>query len=205
MKSKVLFSLFFILIFLSACKRSTGEMFDEMKNLYKKKDYESAIKMCSKIIKRNKKLQEAYYYRGFCFWEQNKLSDALFDFEKILDMHMAAGGFRFELSSELAELNEEARYQIPYNDALYQKAQVEYEMGNLRNAYKDFQDLINENYEKSNCFLWLGTIMLKSGDEEKACLFFYQGKESADNDGDFANALKLLKQCDSISTKTLQR
>jgi len=196
MKLKILIGLLSLSFLFGGCKKTDEQLLDEALSYYQSKNYNEAIRINSKVINSNKKLQEPYYNRAFCYWKLNKLDSALTDFQKVLDLHMI-GNFQFELNKNSPFASDEAKFQVSYNDALYQKAQLEYELNNLKGSFEDFKRLVNEDYEKSNCFLWLGTIMLRQGKQTKALNYFNLSKKAATNKEDIDEANRLLRQFDS--------
>lgn len=103
------------------------------------------------------------------------------------------GSFIFTLNEDSPFADEEARAQVPYNDALYQRAQVKYFMDSLKSSFIDFQTLVDNNYEeKSNCLLWQGTIYIRSGKTDKACTYFDNAKQVALTNSDINEADKMI-------------
>ena len=90
------------------------------------------------------------------------------------------GDFVITYNADSPLADEEARTQVPYDDALYQRAQVKYHMDSLRSSFADFQELVDKGYrEKSNCVLWQGTIYVRSGKREKGCEYFEKARQFA--------------------------
>ena len=54
-------------MFLIACKKSNDQLIEEAYGYRTEKKYDKAIEICSEVIKRNDKLQEAYYSRILLF------------------------------------------------------------------------------------------------------------------------------------------
>jgi len=202
MNIKIIFGLLLTLFVLSSCKKTNDELFDEAYDLTKKNEYDKAIKVYTELIKRNKKLQLPYYNRGYCYYSKQDYSKALFDFNKVIELH-TVGGFIFTLNSESPFASEEAKYQVPYYDALYQRAQVYFYLGKNNESFQDFNSLIANNYEeKGNCYLWQGSIILNNGDTSKACTYFASSKKYATNENVLQEAEKMLNAyCSSHSNR----
>ncbi|WP_197428993.1 tetratricopeptide repeat protein [Phnomibacter ginsenosidimutans] len=159
----------------------------------KQKKYDKAIETYTKVINRNNKLQLAYYNRGFDYLATKQYDKALWDFNKVMALQ-SHGDFIITYNQNSPFADEEARAQIPYNDALYQRAQVKYFMDSLKSSFIDFQTLVDNNYEeKSNCLLWQGTIYVRSGKTEKACTYFDNAKQVALTDDDRNEATEMIK------------
>jgi TolA-binding protein len=181
------------LILLTSCKETNEELFDKAYNLGKEKKYDKAIEMYTKLIKRNRKLQLPYYNRGITYMHLEKYGKALEDFDKVLSLQNYGSGFILTFNPDSPIASEEDRNQVPYTDVLYQRGQVEYFMDSLKNSFTDFKVLVNANYEeKSNCLLWLGTIMIRYEKTAKACEYFNSAKQAALTNDDRAEADKMI-------------
>ena len=180
-------------MFLNSCKQSDDDLFDKAYSLTKEKKFDDAIKVYDELIHRNNKLQLAFYNRGFCYLNTQKYFNALADFNKVMDMQ-TFGDYTLSYNKDMPYATEEMKASVPYNDALYQRAQVKFLMDSLRSSFIDFQTLVNNNYsEKSNCILWQGTIYVKSGKTDKACDYFNNAKQVAITNDDKNDADKMIK------------
>lgn len=195
--------LYFILSssIISACTLSNEELFDKAMNLSKQKKYDDAIKIYTQIIGRNDQLQLAYYNRGIDYLSKKNYTQALTDFNKVLSLQ-SVGNFRIKFNSNTPVADDVARTQVPYNDALYQRAIVKYYMDSVRSSFIDFQSLIDDNDgQKSNCILWQGTLWIKVGKTEKACEYFQKAKKFANTTNDKQEADEMIKTYCSQITK----
>ena len=193
MNFKILF-LFLVLIAFASCKQSTDQLFDEAYRLTKDKQYEEAITIYNKLIQQNNKLQLAYYNRGYCYSELKKYNKALADFNKVMSLQQH-GDVIITFNKDVPYADEEVRTQVPYHDALYQRAQVKYHMDSLRSAFIDFKVLIDNDYtEKSNCLIWQGTIWVKDDNNDKACVSFKKAKEVATTEEDKQDAENYIQE-----------
>ena len=95
-------------------------MLDKAYNLSKEKKYDEAIEVYNKVIKSNNKLQLAYYNRGFSYLATKHYDNALWDFNKVMDLQ-THGSFIMTYNQDSPFADEEAKAQVPYNDALYQR------------------------------------------------------------------------------------
>ena len=156
MNLKPILTFISLLLLLASCKESNEQLLDKAYNLSKQKKYDKAIEINTEVIKRNSKLQAAYYNRGFDYMAIKNYPKALADFNKVIALQ-SHGDFTITYNQNSPLAGEEARTQIPYNDALYQRAQVKFYMDSLKSSFLDFQTLIDNNYEeKSNCIIWQG-------------------------------------------------
>ena len=170
-------------ILLGSCKKTNEDLNNRGVALAKEKKYKEAIRLYTKVISRNGKIQLAYYDRGFCFIALKSYSLALRDFNKVLSLQ-TVGDFIITENPNIPFAPEETRMQVAYNDALYQRARVKFYMDRLRSSFEDFQALVNSEYEKSNCIAWQGTIWIRSDNKIKACEYFEKARQAASDEED---------------------
>lgn len=193
MSIKPIFSLVILLFLFESCTQTNEQLVHEAIQVSKQKKYDKAIEIYTKVINRNNKLQVAYYNRGLDYLAIKKYNEALADFNKVMSLQKH-GDAIITYNTNTPYADEEARAQVPYYDALYQRAQVKYCMDSLKGAFIDFQTLIDNNYEgKSNCILWQGTIYIKSGKIDKACDCFDKAKQFALNEDNRKEADEMIK------------
>jgi len=199
MNSKPIFIILTAFCLLNSCKQTNEQLFDKGYKLSKQKKYDKAIETYTEIIERNGKLQLAYYNRGFAYSAIKKYNRALDDFNKVMSLQTFGDSkIIFTLNQDSPFADEEARAQVPYDDALYERALTKYSMDSLKSSFIDFQTLIDRGYhEKSNCILWQGTICARAGKLDKACDYFAKAKQSALSDDDNKDADEMIKTyCD---------
>ena len=110
-------------------------------------------------------------------------------------MQNIGSNFIFTYNSNSPFANEEARNQVPYYDVLYERAQVKYYLDSLESSYHDFESLIVNNYsEKSNCYLWQGTIWVENNKTTNACACFEKAREVASTSNDNQEAEKMISE-----------
>jgi len=192
MNPKPIFKFITLLFLFASCKESNEQLLDKALNYSKQKKYDKAIETYTEVIKRNNELQLAYYNRGFDYVDIKQYDKALWDFNKVMALQ-THGNFIITYNQNSPFSDEEAKAQVPYNDALYQRAQVKFYMDSLKSSFQDFQTLINSNYEKSNCIMWQGTLWIKDGKTDKACEYFEKAKLLAQTDNDKHEANEMIK------------
>lgn len=200
MNSKSILSILTFLFFCVSCRQTNEQLLDEAYNLSRQKKYDKAIEVYTRVIKRNSKLQLAYYNRGFAYVAIKEYDKALGDFNRVMELQ-SHGNFIITYNQNSPLADEEARTQVPYDDALYQRVQVKYFMDSLKSAFIDFQLLVDRGYEeKSNCMLWQGTIYLRDGKTDKGCEYLHKAKRVAVTENDKSEANKMLQTyCDSAT------
>jgi tetratricopeptide (TPR) repeat protein len=192
MSLKSIFAFLISFFLLVSCRQTTEQLLNKGYNLSKEKKYDEAIKVYTEVIKRNRKLQLAYYNRGLAYNATKQYNKALADFNEVMSLQ-TSGGYIVTFNKDMPYASDEVRAQVPYQDALYQRAQVKYYMDSLRSSFRDFQALIENNYEeKSNCLLWQGTIYLRNKKSDRACDYFNQAKQIAVSDDDKKQADEMI-------------
>jgi tetratricopeptide (TPR) repeat protein len=171
------------MLVLVSCKETKDDMINRAVKLKKEGKCKEAIEINSKLITNNYKLQVPYYNRGLCYLEMKDYPKALADFNKIMSLQ-TVGNVIIIYNPDVPDASDEAKYQVPYDDALYARAQVLYGMDSIEHSYRDFDRLVYKSYEKSNCLLWQGIIWVRSGNNENACVKFNKAKEAATNESD---------------------
>ena len=193
MSFKILYGFLPLIFILVSCVETNEELLDKAYKLTKEKKYDKAINIYTKVIERNNKLELAYYNRGFAYVAIRNYANALADFNEVINRHKF-GDVIFEYNKDFPLADEETRAKVSYYDALYERAQVKFYMDSLRSSFQDFQILINRNYEKSNCFLWQGTIWINDGQNIKACDYCLKAKQSALEDQDRHDAESMISK-----------
>lgn len=157
------------------------------------KKYSKAIEIFNSLIKKNKRLQAPFYYRGNCYLELTEYAYASEDFNQVLRMQRK-GQFRFRENKDGVFADEEARMQVDYEEVLFRLSMTNYYMDSLQAAYNGFKELEQSGYNKSNCLLWQGTVWIRSGDSTKARSCFLNAKKTAANALDSSEADRMMKE-----------
>lgn len=193
MNTKIQVLLLLLCISAASCRLSNDQLLEKGNRLSRKGKFEEAIKVYSSLIKRSFKLQKPYYNRGLAYTELKQYDKALQDFNTIMQRHRQ-GDFIINYNADLPFADEETRFQVQYEDALYQRAIVKYEMDSLLSSFDDFRWLIAQVYEeKSNCLLWLGDIYLRYGKNAKACASFEEALLCAKTDDEKKEANQMIE------------
>lgn len=180
---------------LVSCKESNEQLLDKAYLLSKENKYAEAIKVYTEVLNRNKKVQLAYYNRGICYSNIKEYSRAMEDFNRVMSFNSSPNGdIVFVLSDNPVFQGTGEDTKVSYYDALYQRAQVNFFMDSINDSFKDFQTLINANYQrKCNCLLWQGTIWIKAGNKIKGCEFFNEANTFAVTEDDLNQTKEMIK------------
>ena len=190
----------FLSLTLASCRDGNRETdkkkLDRGADLASSGKFIEAINLYSVVIRRNPKIQLAYYNRGICYLELQEYSKALFDFESVINLQTVNGMILWKNSDFYN--SDEAVGQVPHKDVVFQRAIAKAELDSFASSFADFQNLINANYEeKSNCMLWQGTILGRMGRPSKACEYFEKAKQIAVTEEDLKAATDALtKYCE---------
>jgi tetratricopeptide (TPR) repeat protein len=193
MSFKNLIHLLILFVLLSSCKHTVEEQLNTAKAYYDNNQFTQAIIIYDRIISDNQGLEITYFNRGLCYYELGKYGRALDDFNKVIHMR-SDGDAKHALNKDFIYAGIEAKGQVPYLDALYQRGLTKYYMDSLLSAFNDFKTCIENKYDnESNCYLYLGNIYLKYRDNIKACEMLHKAKASGRMKVDIDNATRWLQ------------
>jgi tetratricopeptide (TPR) repeat protein len=182
MNSKILITISLILILLCSCKQSIKQLFGQGQYYEQRENYKDAIKIYNEIIDRDSNIQLAYFNRGMCFAYLDQNINAIRDFDKVMAMQPVPSGLVMRLNRDLPFLPDEERWKVPYEEALYERAESEYFMDSLKSAFVDFRNALSLGYDpKSKCYRWLGIIYWETGNKEKGCEFLQRAVSGGDS------------------------
>ncbi len=174
-------------LFISACNESVSTQINKGYKLQEQGKYKEAIDVYSALIKKNRKIQEAYFHRGYCFQQIGKFDGALWDYNTIIAMKGGENN-RFEYipnkNSPFATENDPDQFTVLFTEVRYQRAITQFSKDSLKSSLEDFKYCINNNYKSASSYLWLGTIYIKYSMKEKACEYFYKAKELNEEQAD---------------------
>lgn len=202
MKTKIIIGIASLIFVLFSCKESTEELIDQGVSLADKGRYKEAIEKYTKVIDKNSKIQLAYLSRGLCYINTKEYLKSLADFNAILNLKTLGGGnIIFTLNPDNADIIEEAKYQVPYDDGIYGRAQARYFLDSLKSSYEDFERLINNNYEeKVFCILFQSDILHESGSDTTACQLAQWARKIAKKPSEIADCESTVKKyCEKIN------
>ncbi len=171
--------LFFLVAFNSSCKEKQATvqgLVDKGVDLVNQKKFEEGIALYTKAIKKNSKVQLAYYNRGIAYSEIKEYTKALADIDKVLQLKNKPVLMINRDFSRSAE----GQGQIDFGDIFYQRAVVKLYMDSLQSSFNDFQNAIANGYsDSSNCLVLQGVLLGRAGKHEKACEYFEKAKKAA--------------------------
>ena len=133
---KYVLVLFLVSIF--SCRQTNDQLLDKADKLLDDMKYAEAIQVYTEIIKRNRKIQRAYYNRGVAYTKTNNFGKAYWDFRKIIDIQ-TFGNMILRTDPNLPWADEISINQVPYFDALYQLAQAKGGNGQPEKCVSRFQ------------------------------------------------------------------
>ena len=79
---------------------------------------------------------------------------------------------------------EEDRSQVPQTTVLFERAKVKYFMDSFNSSFIDFKFCLQNNYQVSKSYLWIGTIFIRTGDKVKGCDFYQKAKFWGDDEAE---------------------
>ena len=121
-------------------RRKDIELVDQGKTLFLEEKYDEAIPYFSKAIRKNNQNDDAYSYRGLCYFWLENYKEAVSNFSKA-----------FELN--------------PYNEtALFGNARILWNLEEYPLAFQEFNRLIQINPNHEKAYYYRGRAFLYQGD-----------------------------------------
>jgi tetratricopeptide (TPR) repeat protein len=191
----------FVLFSNESCSPSIDDLYDKAYKLKERKEYKKAIEVFGKITRRNSKLQDAIFEKGYCYLQDSNYTRALHFFEFVLSMKGVNNrtGFILEMNPDSPIASEADRHQVSLGEIYYQIGVAKYCMDSMKSSYQNFKNAIYYKYEVANSYAWLGAIWNATDNKQKACEFFKKSKEMGDEDG------KRLSEIYCKSTESLNK
>jgi tetratricopeptide (TPR) repeat protein len=189
-----------LLFFLTACNFSCKEndetvqdLVDKGVDLVNEKKFEEGIVLYSEAIKQNPKVQLAYYNRGIAYSGIKEYTKAIADFDKIIQLKYDV----VRMIDRDFKPTVEGQGQVEPGDVFYQRAVVKSYIDSLQSSFDDFQRAIAYGYsDSSNCLVWQGVLLGRTGEHEKACECFEKAKKAAQTVSQQKKAIDLInKHC----------
>ena len=158
-------------------------------------NHKAAIRLYTAALTIDPWLQKGYFNRGLSYLEIKDYVKALTDFNQIESMLSKNGVIVTQNRNVLS--NEKDGWEVPYTDVIYWRAVTKADMDSLVPAYREFEYLITNNYsETSNCYLWQGILLGRSGNTTMACEKFEQARKTAKIEAAVKEAIEMLhKHC----------
>jgi len=76
------------------------------------------------------------------------------------------------------------RYDVPYDEILYQMAKSYYYARNLNTSLQLYNSCINSNYKLKDVFFFKGAIFFEMGKKDSACKYFTMAKDLRNTDAE---------------------
>lgn len=124
--------------------------------------YDSAICEFRKLLHFDPDNTAAFYYSGICKYRQNKMEEAIEWFNRALD---TKGGFDVRDTSSIKAIldihkdeieTDEAEFDIPSREILYDRGMAYYKTGKMKNAFYDFNSCVYQNYNSGLSHYMIG-------------------------------------------------
>ena len=150
----------------------TEKIEEKIKILLKKeKKYNEVIKICDKILDKNKEDENAYYYRGIAKWSLHKYKEAGKDFDRVLELNHNNKNSYIYTYRGLAKLKDFKEIIKCFNTTIFNINDYKNNQKKYKEAIEDFNKAIE--LDQNNAFAYLGIGMIKG--------HFYQYKEAIEN------------------------
>ena len=161
---------------ISSCKQTTEARINKAVRKHQNGKTQEAIAIYTDLINESPKLQLPYINRGYCYMETREYKKAYDDFNRIISLQ-TIGNFIFTLNPNSPVASEEARMQIDYDDAFYERAIAKIYLDSINGGHKDMRRLINKGYYKKGlCIMWQGITWVLADSTNKGCAIMENAK-----------------------------
>lgn len=162
----------------SACEQSQEALYEKAIQLSDDGEHSKAIPIFTELIQRNGKNELARFERAISWFYLDSNQNALNDLNTIL-----ASKPDIEIIVQPAFATSDNKWKISKLEVLFQTALVKYAMDSLISAYIDFNTCLDYNYQPIRSNVYIGSILMLSGQKQKACEHFrkaalYNDKEA---------------------------
>ena len=129
----------------------------------------------------------ALYYIGLCKYEQKQFNEAIVYYNKAIATKGGASTSDTSRSHFILDINNDgllgnfAPFDVPSHDIFYQRGLAYYSSKQIKKAYEDFQNCIQQNYYVGQSYYMVGLCWLTAGKKDKACEAFKQGSFNGDS------------------------
>ena len=160
-----------LIVLIASCQQSDEAIFKNAVELAEKGKHNEAIPYFSQLVERNRNNERALFERGISWYYLDSNQKALDDLNRIL-ASKPKQQFEFIINPVYAKGDD--RWKVSTIDVLYQRALVKYGMDSLKSAYIDFKTSLENDYETARCNVYIGSILMTSGQKDKACEYYRQ-------------------------------
>ncbi len=190
-KNLLLFPVLFC--FLLSCSPSTKDLYWKADQFMNKRQWSKAIAVYDRILKKNSKMQDAFYFKAYCYREDSNYTQALHFFDVVLRLKgvYSERSFIIEMNPDGPVVSETDRHQVQLDEVYFQIGVTKYYMDSLLPAYQLFQHCIKNDFRKVDCLVFQGLIWVRADSVKKACRSFEEARKMGDT---FADTL-LKKYC----------
>ncbi|HEY9885870.1 MAG TPA: tetratricopeptide repeat protein, partial [Vampirovibrionales bacterium] len=188
----------FPLILLSACSNNILENLEEGKQKYQQGDCKGALPLFDKVLKKDKKVAEAYAFRAACKEKYNKLPEALDDLNEAIHYDNTQASFFYNRGVVLSRTQnyvgaikdfDEAIKLEPENPEFFLSKGANHAwMKEFEEAERSFDNAIKLKDNYADAFYYRGILHGKNENYEKALKDLTRAQELYTEQNDKANA-----------------
>jgi tetratricopeptide (TPR) repeat protein len=150
--------------------------------------YNAAIKSYQALLVFDPKNTTALFQIGKCNEELQKFAEAIIWYNKALD----SKGYGSSDSAHMQVImnwnkegflgeTDQAKFDVNSNEIFFNRGYAFYASGQLKKAYVDFKECIDEGYFVGSSYYMLGVCWLRSGKKDRACEAFSKGSFYGDS------------------------
>ncbi|MGG9970186.1 tetratricopeptide repeat protein [Ferruginibacter sp. SUN002] len=156
-----------------------------------------AINDYKKLLSFDHKNTTAFYYIGLCKYRQNKFEEAIEFYNNALITKGISNPLDTSRSQFVLDLNkngilgEQATFDVASYEIYYERGLAYYSTGQIKRAFYDFENCINQKYQLGESNYMIGLCWLTANKKDKACEAFRQGAFY----GDSLSKTQILEVC----------
>jgi len=148
---------------------------------------DTAIKVYEHLLSFDQNNTTAFYYIGLCKYKQNKFQEAIEFYNKALITKGVSNPSDTSSVQIVLNLNkngilaDQAAFDVASYEIYYERGLAYYSTKQIKRAYYDFQNCINQKYQLGESNYMIGLCWLTANKKDKACEAFRQGSFYGDS------------------------
>ena len=140
-----------------------------------------AINDYKKLLSFDPNNTTAFYYIGLCKYRQNKFQEAIENYDKALITKGVTNPSDTSSVQIVLDLNkngilaDQTAFDVAFYEIYYERGLAYYSTQQIKRAFYDFQNCINQKYQLGESNYMVGLCWLTANKKDKACEAFRQG------------------------------
>lgn len=146
--------------------------------------YDSAVISYKALLSFDPNNTMAFYYIGLCKFKHDQFKESIEYYNKAFITKGVNPSDSFNVILDLNKdglLGEIAAYDIPSHELYYKRGIAYYSLKDIKKAYSDFQNCIQQGYYVGQSYYMVGLCWLAVNKNDKACDAFKEGSFNGDS------------------------